>query len=234
MRFSLIIPCFNESKNLKLIIERVYSIFLEKDIELILVDNGSTDDSRIILGKFLKIYPFLKVVFIKKNIGYGHGILEGLRHAKGKILGWTHADLQTDPLDFIKALENYSEKLNNSNFFIKGRRIKRPFFDSFFTFSMSIFESILFREVIYDVNAQPTLFHRDFYKSWVNPPEDFAIDLYVYFLAKKNRYNIYRFPVNFSKRIFGISSWNYSLKSKWIFILRTINYSLRLNFLKNK
>ena len=42
---------------------------------------------------------------------------------KEKILGWTHADMQTDPLDFIKAIEKYEKiKFNNSNFFIKGRR----------------------------------------------------------------------------------------------------------------
>ena len=119
-KLSVIIPCYNESKNLKSILERIERVSFQKEIELILVDNGSLDNTKLLLEKFTKDYNFLTVVCIEKNVGYGHGILQGLKNANGKILGWTHADMQTDPLDFIKAIEKYEKQLNNSNFFIKS------------------------------------------------------------------------------------------------------------------
>ena len=48
---------------------------------------------------------FGRVVTVPVNLGYGHGILSGLREAKGDYLAWTHADLQTDPADVVKAWE---------------------------------------------------------------------------------------------------------------------------------
>ena len=84
MKYSLIIPCYNESKNLKSILERIERVSFQKEIELILVDNGSLDNTKLLLEKYTKDYNFLNVVFIEKNVGYGHGILKGLKNAKGK------------------------------------------------------------------------------------------------------------------------------------------------------
>ena len=97
---------------------------------------------------------------------------------------------------------------------------------------MSIFETILLRRLIFDINAQPTIFPIKFYQSWVNPPKDFAIDLYSYYLAIKQHYKIKRFKVKFTKRISGKSSWNNGFSSKLKFILRTVKYSFKLRFKK--
>ena len=67
-----------------------------------------------------------------------------------------------------------------------------------------------------------------FFKSWQNPPNDFALDLYSYYLAKKNNLKILRFPVKFDKRLYGSSKWNFGLNSKFKFIKRTIIYSINL------
>ena len=93
---------------------------------------------------------------------------------------------------------------------------------------MSIFESILLNKFIYDINAQPTIFPKKFYKTWVNPPTDFSLDLYAYYLALKNDYKVKRIKVNFHKRISGLSKWNINFNSKIKFILRTIKFSLKL------
>ena len=56
---------------------------------------------------------------------------------------------------------------------------------------------------------------------------DFSLDLYAYYMAKKRRIRILNFPLIF-KRAFGTSHWNFNLKSKIKFIIRTINYSFEL------
>ena len=74
---------------------------------MILVNNGSIDDSKRVFEKTISnIKQDIKVLNVKKNIGYGHGIISGLKIAKGDILSWTHADLQTEPNDVVSAYLN--------------------------------------------------------------------------------------------------------------------------------
>ena len=229
INYSLVIPCYNEEKTIKSILERTKNIFLNRNIELIIVNNGSTDNSKQIIESSIFDYPHAKFINIETNQGYGGGILEGLKHCEGEIIGWTHADLQTDPLDCINAFDIFKEKNKLAKIYIKGNRKKRPKYDQFFTFGMSVFETLLLRKLIYDVNAQPTIFPKTFFKSWKNPPNDFSLDLYSYYMAKRNNYSIIRFNVEFARRIYGISKWNINLFSKIKFILRTIKYSLKLS-----
>jgi hypothetical protein len=85
------------------------------------------------------------------------------------------------------------------------------------------------KKKMWDINAQPTLFHRSFYEEWKDPPKDFSLDLFAYFMAKRNYLNIKRFPVLFGERAHGISHWNVSFSAKYRFIKRTLYYSFLLN-----
>ncbi len=225
---SLVIPCYNESKNLPLLIERCAESINRSDVEVILVDNGSTDDSPEVMKKNMLPYSFMRSVRVEKNVGYGHGILAGLNIAKGKYLAWTHADLQTDPADVLKGLEIIENSVEPKELFIKGRRYGRLLSDSIFTMGMSIFETIILRKPLFDINAQPTLFSRDFFYSLEDPPLDFSLDLYIYYMAHKAKLKIKRFPVYFGERVHGISHWNINWKAKVKFIKRTIDYSFHL------
>ncbi|VVB78735.1 UDP-N-acetylglucosamine--dolichyl-phosphate N-acetylglucosaminyltransferase [uncultured archaeon] len=226
---SIIIPVFNEEKNIPLVAEKFSESLKNQNVEILLVeDSGSTDNTREEIKKVMKKYPFIKGVFINER-GYGKSIFEGLNSAKGEFLCWTHADMQTDPSDTIKALEIIQKQKNPEKSYVKGNRHRRPFFDKFFEFGMSIFESAILGTYLYDINAQPNLFHKSLLNLMKNPPTDFSFDLYVYYLAKKSKYKIVRFPVLFPKRIHGESKWNSGdFKSKYKFIKRTIKFSLGL------
>lgn len=228
-KLSIIIPCYNESRNLPVLLSKCREVFsIEKDIEFILVDNGSTDESSKILSSAVSDFSFIKIVSVEINKGYGDGILAGLAVAKGEIIAWTHADLQTDPIDILKGLDLFHKSSNPEFLFIKGKRYGRPFLDTFFTFGMSIFETILLKRIMWDINAQPTMFHRTFFSSWKSPPNDFSLDLFAYYFAIKSKLVIKRFPVRFGKRVYGVSNWNFSLSSKYHFIKRTLLFSFEL------
>ena len=220
--FSIVIPCYNEARSLKTLINEASRIAVEHGGEFILVDNGSNDSTLNILSECTK--PNIRWVTTAKNLGYGGGILFGLKYCDSDIMGWTHADLQTPLEDVTKAVSAIGVDYG----FVKGRRINRPIFDNLFTVGMSILESILFRTRLVDINAQPTIFRKDFYNSWSNPPLDFSIDLYALINAKRTNIGIGRINVHFLKRQFGNSSWNTGIKSRWKFIRRTISYSLKL------
>tara|TARA_B110000027_G_scaffold118315_1_gene130219 strand:+ start:3241 stop:3954 length:714 start_codon:yes stop_codon:yes gene_type:complete len=229
MKYSLIIPCFNEAKNLELLFERLKKFKdVSIEIEIIIVNNGSIDNSKKILENLVKNYQFVKIVNVKKNQGYGYGILSGLKSASGDVLGWTHADLQTDPLDVLTSIKFFEKSPYPEKIFVKGLRKGRSFTSVFFTVGMAFFEIILLNKIMWDINAQPTMFHRNFFETWTLPPKDFSLDLFAYYMAKKNKLIINRFNVYFGKRAYGVSHWNVGLASKYRFIKRTLTYSFSL------
>jgi len=226
MKFSLVIPCYNEAKNIPLLLERCRGVVTRPDVEVVLVDNGSTDDSAQVLLNLLPKYPGCRSVRVEKNQGYGFGIVTGLKTAKGEILAWTHADMQTDPQDALRGLELFEQ--HGNDIFVKGRRYGRPFMDVVFTVGMSIFETLLLSRPMWDINAQPTMFSRRFFESWITPPDDFSLDLYVYYQAQKKHLKVFRFPVRFGERAHGVSHWNVNWAAKQKFIRRTVDFSLQL------
>lgn len=227
MRFSLVIPCYNEAANLPLLLSRCKEVADGTDIEVILVDNGSTDDTPQVLQQLLSEYPGCRSIRVEKNQGYGFGILSGLRAAQGEILGWTHADMQTDPHDVLRGLALFEE--NGSAIFVKGQRYGRPFSDKVFTIGMSFFETLLLGKPMWDINAQPNMFSRVFFDTWqVTAPHDFSLDLYCYYQAHCKNLKIIRFPVKFGERAHGVSHWNLNWSAKMKFIKRTIDFSLKL------
>lgn len=231
MKLSIVVPCYNEEKNIPLILERFSNVIHRNDVEVVLVNNGSTDASAQVLEELLPQYSFAKTVLVEVNQGYGYGILQGLKSCNSEFIGWTHADMQTDPKDVLKALEiveDYQKEHEDNNIYVKGNRKKRPFADTFFTIGMSVFETLYLKKWLYDINAQPNIFSKEFFEAWQNPPHDFSLDLYAFYLAKKKGITIKRFAVLFPERINGESKWNTGLKSKWKFIKRTLDFSKKL------
>jgi len=207
---SIVVPCYNEAKNIPHLVDSFKKLenFHKGDIELLLVDNGSSDDTFEIITRLACENSFIKKVKVDVNIGYGNGIIEGVKLAQSRYISWTHADLQSDPMDFSRGID----EINNSKtefLFIKGARKNRPKIDAFFTFFMSVYVSALFGRLINDISAQPTIFHRSLIDGRENDlPKDFALDMYVFILAKKLKFSVKRFNVCFKKRLHGNSSWN--------------------------
>jgi glycosyltransferase involved in cell wall biosynthesis len=228
MKLSLVIPCFNEAGNLETLISRCREGLAGADAEVVLVDNGSTDASAEILANTLSRDTLIRSVRVEENQGYGFGVLSGLAASRGEFLAWTHADLQTDPADARKALDLALSAPNPECVFVKGDRRGRALFDVAFSIGMAAFETALLGRVFWDINAQPTLFHRRFFQSWRDPPRDFSLDLYAYHLAKSQGLDVRRFDVRFPKRLSGVSHWNTSWASKLKFIRRTLSFSFEL------
>ena len=225
MKYSIIIPCFNEAKNISVLLKKIQPLLANKSMQVVLVNNGSVDESDAVIRKLKPKAANFKYVIVPKNKGYGFGIIQGLKAADGDIIGWTHADLQTNPVDFIKAISFFDIDQHS---FVKGKRFGRSFMDYFLTFGMSVFETLLFKKRMFDINAQPTVFSKSFFKSLPTPPNDFALDLFFYFHAAQRGLTIHRFPVLFGKRFAGSSTWNNGWISRFKFIKRTIQFSLKL------
>ena len=126
-KYSLVIPCYNEEDNIDPLIGNAMDIIQNNSYEIILVNNGSEDKTKEKIEYYSKKHSNIKHINIKKNIGFGYGVFEGLKKCSGHIIGYTHADLQTDPNDFIKAVDWINKQSINNLYFVKGSRHSRSF-----------------------------------------------------------------------------------------------------------
>ena len=227
IEFSLILPCYNEAKNLEHLADRLVQVADLTQGEIVLVNNGSSDNTLNIIQSLANAHDCIKAVHVEVNKGYGNGIVSGLRAATGNILGYTHADAQTDPMDAVAGFHQLRARPNQEQVLVKGHRRNRHWFDAIFTVGMGLIESALFQTWMNDIAAQPTVMHRKMFEKWSTPPKDFSLDLFCYVMGKKHG-QVFRFDVDTGGRYEGISSWNTGILSRLRLIDRTLRYSIRL------
>lgn len=230
MKLSLVIPCYNEAGNIPLLLSRLRQTLAGRDdVEVLLVDNGSTDNSADLFAHHLAGDTLLRLVRVPVNQGYGNGILQGLAAATGDVLAWTHADMQTDPKDVLTAFDLFRSQ-GGPEVFIKGKRQNRRLLETFFTFGMQVVASLALGVVLDDVNAQPKLFSRRFYQEHVagQAPLDFSLDLYVLYRARRSGLPVVEVPVVFAKRLHGEAKGGGSWKTRIKLIRRTFAYIFQL------
>ena len=106
IKLSLIIPCYNEEKTLRAIVERVLE--LRKDwleLELVIVDDCSKDASWNVAQELKKQYPEIKLARHEVNQGKGAALRTGFLEATGDFVGVQDADMEYNPEDYLVMLE---------------------------------------------------------------------------------------------------------------------------------
>jgi glycosyltransferase involved in cell wall biosynthesis len=94
-----LIPCFNERETLETIVERVRAVDTGLELEIVAVDDGSTDGSREILTRLAEAGA-VRAFFLERNSGKGAAVQRALREATGDIVLIQDADLEYDPEDY--------------------------------------------------------------------------------------------------------------------------------------
>ena len=109
-RLSLVFPAFNEAENLPLLLESATKIgdTLGSTFEIVIVDDGSQDESAAVVDAWKMRDPRIVSVHHATNLGYGAALRAGLREARGEFVFFSDADLQFD-LSEIAALLYHAE-----------------------------------------------------------------------------------------------------------------------------
>jgi polyisoprenyl-phosphate glycosyltransferase len=110
---SVIIPAFNEGTGIRQLHKRLTACAAawNEDYELILVDDGSGDDTLAVAEELAQTDAHLKIVSLSRNFGHQPAVTAGLEHARGDLVAVIDADLQDPPEElgrfFCKCREGY-------------------------------------------------------------------------------------------------------------------------------
>jgi glycosyltransferase involved in cell wall biosynthesis len=115
LTLSIVLPVYNESGNLKPLLEELTETIKSDNLEdyrpyeIIFVDDGSSDGSRKILQEAAKTQPNVKAILLSRNFGQSAALAAGIDSAKGDIIVTMDSDMQNDPADIPRLLNKFEE-----------------------------------------------------------------------------------------------------------------------------
>ncbi len=120
MKLSIVVPAYNESKRIGRMLDSYLAYFLpryEQDVEIIVVVNGSRDNTANIAREYSAKHAQVSVIEVKEAIGKGGAIIVGFKHAGGSLVGFADADGSTPP----EAFEDLALNMGNAGAIIASR-----------------------------------------------------------------------------------------------------------------
>ena len=123
MDLSVVIPTYNEQETVMALLDRLAETFEPMDmaVEVVMVDDGSTDKTRAILVEQKKTRPWLRIIALDQNRGQTCAMAAGFKHARADVIATLDADLQNDPMEIPRLMEMLSEECD----MVTGWRVKR-------------------------------------------------------------------------------------------------------------
>lgn len=167
---SIIIPVYNEEKTIGIVLDKLQKLSIpDIEKEIIVVNDGSGDQSRKIIQEAAKKYNKIRFIEHEKNKGKGAAVVTGFSYAKGDILLIQDADLEYDPDDIPKLLKPilsekekvvYGTRLRKNTTLFGKNRTPLPFHVIGNRF-LSLVTSILYGERISDMETGYKVFSKD-------------------------------------------------------------------------
>jgi glycosyltransferase involved in cell wall biosynthesis len=200
MKLSVIIPVYNEIKNISEIVKRVQATKLAS--EIIIVDDGSKDGTHQILQK-LDGKRKVRVIMQGKNQGKGAAVVTGMTAAKGDVILIQDADLEYDPRDYPALLKPIQEGLADvvygSRFLGAAHRVTM-FWHQLANQLLTLMTNILYDSILTDMETGYKVFRRQVIEGMTIRAKRFNFE--PEFTAKilKRKYRIYEVPITFNPR----------------------------------
>ena len=200
MRLSVVMPVYNEKATIREIVRRVLAMDLVD--ELLIVDDGSTDGTRAILGELdgtERVRTFLK----EKNEGKGSAVVIGIREARGELVLIQDADLEYDPRHYPTLLlpidEGLADVVYGSRFLGEARR-PILFWNMVANKILTLVTNVLYNTILTDMETGYKLFRREIVAGLTIHARRFDFEPEVTAKLLKRKVRLYEVPIAFNPR----------------------------------
>ena len=220
---SVVIPCYNEERTLHTLLTRVLTVPLSVERELIIVNDGSTDNSAGIIRQFISDHPQADIKYIEQsNGGKGSAVRNGIKHSTGDCLIIQDADLEYDPNDYQRCIdpipENKVQVVYGSRVRRKGNRCSALRF-YLGGLAVTIFTNMLFHSRLTDEPTCYKTFAGDLIRALEFENNDFAWEPEVTCKLLRLGYQIAEVPISYIPRHIAEGKkirWQDGAKAFWV------------------
>lgn len=221
---SVIVPVYNEEENIRLLYEEILAAVtpLDLGVEVLFIDDGSTDKSLEILKELHTRDPRVKIIQFRKNFGQSAAISAGFDLCRGDRIITMDGDLQNDPADIPLILDKLNEGYDIVNGWRKNRR------DKFLTRKLPSFFgnkliSFITKVKLHDYGCTLRGFRREVVKNLTLYGE---MHRYIPAIASRMGIRSTEIPVHHRARKFGTSKYGLGRTFRVVLDLITIKYLL--------
>jgi glycosyltransferase involved in cell wall biosynthesis len=228
---SIVMPCYNEAAIVEYTVRRLVAAFEERGwrLELIAVDNGSTDLTGEILSQLERELPALVKHRVERNQGYGFGVISGLPRCSAAWLGIIPADGQVDAEDVVRLFEAAVA----SDGWIVAKVRRRFRMDGLWRKVVSVSYNLFVRALwprlgSIDINGSPKLFPRRAYEAMDLQSKDWLLDPEI--MIKAHSLGLRVLELNVFARMRGNGLSHVRATTCWTFFRRLVEFRTSRSF----
>ncbi len=226
MKLSVVMPAYNEAKTIREIVRRVQAVPVDK--EIVIVDDGSTDGTRDILRE-LDGKDGVRVIFQPFNQGKGAAVSAGFHHATGDVVIVQDADLEYDPMEYLKLLapieQGHADVVYGSRFLGGGARRVLYFWHTignrFLTLASNMFTNLN----LTDMETCYKMFRREVVSSMRIESRRFGIEPEITAKVARRGYRIYEVPISYYGRTYEEGKkigWKDAFSALWTIVRHSV------------
>lgn len=210
MDISVVVPVKNEEDNIEPLVSEICASLAGQQFEIIYVDDGSTDNTWLVLRKLMATTPGLRVVRHKRSCGQSTAVLTGVMHAAAPLVVTLDGDGQNDPADIPAMLERIraGQEAGDNIACIAGWRVNRRD-DGLKRISSRVANAVrsrLLKDATPDTGCGIKLFSRDLF---LTLPYFDHMHRFLPALFMRSGWKVVSVPVNHRSRERGVSKYGF-------------------------
>ncbi len=211
MKLSIITPCYNEEDGISYLchkLEEAEAKLKDYILELIFIDDGSTDRTFELLNKAYKNKENVKIIKHEKNMNVGAALRTGFKAASGDIIITIDSDCTYDPIEIpnlLKLLDKDTDIVTASPYHPDGKVENAPAYRVFLSKAASKIYALITRSKIYTFTSIFRAYRKDVVKNINFKSNDFLAPAEILILAIFKKYRVKEYPTTLHVRKFGVS-----------------------------
>ena len=204
MKLSVVMPVYNERATLREVVGRVLAVPI--DIELLCVDDGSSDGSREILAELQQKHPQIRALLQPRNLGKGAALRRGIQEATGDFVIIQDADLEYNPSEYPQLLEpliqGRADVVYGSRFLGSGPHRVLYFWHSVGNWILTLLSNCLTNINLSDMETCYKVFRREVIQSIPLEEDRFGFEPEITVKVARRKLRIYEVGISYSGRTY--------------------------------